>query len=154
MKRSREEKYPDTKYFHYYNANPKNRITGDCRIRAICTALEIPYNDVVMELAQIQCETGYDQTTTQGLALLLKRHGWTKLKQPRNKDNTKMSAKQFVDKLFHPIYEEELGLPEFYIDRIVCNLGSHHMACIITGQVYDIWNSSNETIGNIWVRRD
>ena len=55
----RQEKYPDTSTFHYYNANPHNRITGDCWARAICNALEIPYNQVVMEMAEFQCKTGY-----------------------------------------------------------------------------------------------
>ena len=35
----REDKFKDTATFHYYNANPKNRITGDCAFRAISTAL-------------------------------------------------------------------------------------------------------------------
>lgn len=37
----RQEKYPETRTFHFHNANPKNRITGDCVTRALCTALEI-----------------------------------------------------------------------------------------------------------------
>ena len=57
----REDKYPDTSTFKYYNANPKNRITTDCVVRAICTALMIPYNQVVMEMAKLQCDTGYDE---------------------------------------------------------------------------------------------
>ena len=56
---NRKERYPDTDTFSYFNANPKNKITGDCVARAICTALELPYNQVVMELAEQQCKTGY-----------------------------------------------------------------------------------------------
>lgn len=54
----RQEKYPETSTFHYYNANPKNRITTDCVIRAITTALEQDYNKTVMEMAEMQCKTG------------------------------------------------------------------------------------------------
>lgn len=36
---TRQKKYPDTSTFHYYNANPKNKVDDDCVIRAICTAL-------------------------------------------------------------------------------------------------------------------
>ena len=71
----RQEKYPETSTFHYHNANPKNRFTGDCRIRAISVACEIPYNQVVMDLAQIQCETGYDQCAHQGISILMERYG-------------------------------------------------------------------------------
>lgn len=48
---TRQQKYPDTNTFHFHNANPKGRITTDCVIRAICVATELPYNQVVMELA-------------------------------------------------------------------------------------------------------
>lgn len=51
---TRQEKYPDTDVFHYYNANPKNRITGDCLYRAIATACEKPYNEVVQDFATMQ----------------------------------------------------------------------------------------------------
>ena len=35
---TRQEKYPDTHSYHYYNANPKHRFTSDCVIRAISLA--------------------------------------------------------------------------------------------------------------------
>ena len=45
----RQEKYPETSMFHYYNANPHNRMTTDCVIRAESVALGIPYEQVVLE---------------------------------------------------------------------------------------------------------
>ena len=42
----------DTEYFHYNNANPKNKHTGDCVIRAISLALDKRYKDVLMEMAE------------------------------------------------------------------------------------------------------
>lgn len=59
---TRQQKYPDTDTFHYYNANPKNRITGGCAFRAISTALNQDYNQTVMEMAELMCKTGYAQT--------------------------------------------------------------------------------------------
>ena len=44
----------------YYNEHPFGKQNGDCVIRAIATATEIPYNQVVMELAELQCKTGFD----------------------------------------------------------------------------------------------
>ena len=49
-RRSRQEKYPDTNVFHYYNRNPRNRMTPDCVVRAVSTGLDLPYNQVVMTL--------------------------------------------------------------------------------------------------------
>lgn len=92
----REEKYPETKSFHFYNANPHNRFTTDCVIRALSTALEIPYNQVVKEMAELQCKTGWDPSETHTIDKYLKNHGWVKQGQPRKYDNTKYTGKEFV----------------------------------------------------------
>ena len=62
----REDKFKDTPTFHYYNANPKNRITGDCAFRAISTALEQDYNQTVMEMAEMMCKTGFAMNDAKG----------------------------------------------------------------------------------------
>ena len=142
-RRSRKEKYPDTQVFHNFNANPKNRITGDCRIRAICTACEVPYNQVVMDLAKIQCETGYDQTTNQGLDILLKQYGWVKCSQPRKIDNTKYTGKELCKLIQNGKFPNK---------NMIINIGGHHMACIIDGKIWDIWNSTEGCVGNYWVK--
>lgn len=137
---TRQEKYPETRTFHYYNANPKNRITGDCRIRAIAVACEVPYNQVVMDLARIQCETGYDQTANQGLSILLKEYGWIKHKQPRKADNTKYTGAEFCRLLAKKN------------ERYVANIGGHHIVAIVNGKVNDIWDSTDGCIGNYWTK--
>lgn len=142
----RTDKYPDTKTFHNYNANPKNRITGDCRIRAICTACEIPYNQVVMDLARIQCETGYDQCTNQGLDILLKQYGWVKHKQPRKFDNTKYTGEEWCRLLQKDPWVVIGGR------RVVANIGGHHMVAIVDGKVWDTWDSTDGCIGNYWTK--
>ena len=135
----RQDKYPETSTFHYYNANPKNRITGDCRIRAISVACEVPYNQVVMDLAKIQCETGYDQCCNQGIDILLKQYGWVKHKQPRKDDNTKYTGKEFCERA--RTYE-----------NYIANIGGHHIVAIVKGKVWDIWDSTGGCIGNYWTK--
>ena len=153
----RADKYPDTETFHYYNANPKKRITGDCRIRAISTACEIPYNQVVMDLAKIQCETGYDQTANQGISILMKRYGWEKCNQPRKPDNTKYTGKEFCEVLQKRLNDKKAH-GQAYKDgivitsRILCNIGGHHEVAIIDGKVWDHWNSTGGCIGNYWYK--
>ena len=75
---TRQERYPETSTFHYYNANPKNRITTDCVIRAICTAHDQDYNHTVMELAEMQCKTGYDSGDAKLYDKYLQSKGWAK----------------------------------------------------------------------------
>lgn len=141
----RQSKYPETSTFHYHNANPKNRLTGDCRIRAISVACEIPYNQVVMDLAKIHCETGYDQTANQGISILMERYGWIKCKQPRKADNTKYTGKEFCRLI------QRSRKPEW--KRIMANIGGHHEVAIIDGKVFDTWDSTDGCIGNYWVKR-
>lgn len=136
----RQQKYPDTDTFHYYNANPKNRITGDCRIRGIAVACEVPYNQVVMDLAQIQCETGYDQCANQGISILMERYGWVKHKQPRKPDNTKYTGKEFCEM----IAKKD--------QRYFCNIGGNHEVAIVDCKVWDIWDSTVKCVGNYWTK--
>ena len=153
----RQDKYPNTETFRYYNANPKNRITGDCRIRAISVACEIPYNQVVMDLAEIQCETGYDQTANQGISILMKRYGWEKQKQPRKPDNTKYTGGEFCEVQSRWVHDKEAIGVEYkdgiiISDRILANIGGHHEVAIVDGKVWDTWNSTDGCVGNYWIK--
>lgn len=147
---TRQQKYPETRTFHFYNANPKNRITGDCVTRALCTALEIPYNQCVMEQAEIQCKTGYDNATAQGIDYYLKTKGWIKCKQPRKADGTKYTGKEWCKEIDSDI--------AFVGKSVVANIGGHHTVCIKEeGQhgfhkVFDHWDSTDGCIGNYWIK--
>jgi len=139
-RKSREQKYPNTDTFQYYNHNPKNRITGDCVVRAISFALDEPYNKIVMSLAEIWCETGYDGLCKKGYNQLLKNYGWVKNKQPRKTDGTKFTGKEFC-KIFNK-------------GTYICKIGGHHIVTIKDGKVYDIWDSTDGCIGNYWTREE
>ena len=147
---TRQEKFPETSTFHYHNANPKNRKTADCNIRAICTALEIPYNQVVMEMAEMQCKTGYDVASRKGIDKYLQSKGWVKHSQPRKADNTKFTGKEFCKELNCNIMA--VG------KRIIANIGTHHIVCIkeddLHGlhKVHDIWDCTDDCIGNYWTK--
>ena len=142
-KRSREEKYPDTETFHYHNQNPKNRITTDCAIRAISLATGISYNDVVLGMAKMQCETGWDMSENKGIDKYLDSIGWVKCKQPRKIDNTKYTGNEYCRKLWQTNAK----------DPIIANIGGHHIVCIKDFRVWDTWNSTNGCIGNYWVKK-
>ena len=139
-RRSRQEIYPDTATFHFHNANPKKRITADCVLRAISTALDEDYNTILLEMVQIQLETGYHFTSVQGIERYLASKGWVKQKQPRKEDNTKYTGKEFCK---HYINKKR---------RYLANIGGHHIVAIVNGKVYDIWDSTDGCIGNYWVK--
>lgn len=135
----RQDKYPETSTFHYHNANPKNRITGDCAFRAISTALGQSWEQTVMEMAEVSCKTGYAINDHKGIAKYLESKGWIKHSQPRKPDGTKYTGKEFCERA--RTYE-----------NYIANIGGHHIVAIIGGKVWDIWDSTDKTIGNYWTK--
>lgn len=127
----------DTTTFKYYNANPKNKRTTDCVIRAICVALDQSYEQTVKELTDVWLSTGYDMSDTKCFGKYLELKGWSKQKQPRKSDNKKYTGKEFV-KNFKGV--------------CVANIGGNHVVCIKNGRVFDIWDSTDGCIGNYWTR--
>ena len=148
---TRQEKYPETKTFIYYNANPKNRITGDCTFRAVCTGLEQSWEQTVMEMAELSCRTGYAINDNKGIERYLKEKGWIKHSQPRKANNTKYTGKEFC-KLLN---KDALAVGK----KIIANIGGHHIVCIKetdglhgTFKVHDTWDSTDGCIGNYWTK--
>ena len=137
----RQEKYPNTKWFIYHNQNPKNRITGDCVIRAISKALNLNYNDVLKELCEIQIKTGYSIDENRTIEKFMNQHGWIKMKQERKIDNTKYTGKEFCEQIAK------------HNKNYVANIGGHHIVAICNKQIYDIWNCSNKTVGIYYVKK-
>lgn len=151
----RQEKYPETSTFMYYNANPKNRITGDCWLRAICTGLEEDYNTVLRELVEIHLQTGYELSSSQAIEKYLTGKGWVKNKQPRKDDNTKYTGQEWCNHL-------SINDKDGSIGNMICNIGGHHMVAIkptnhgdgfnCRYKVLDIWNSTDGCIGNYYTK--
>lgn len=146
---TRQQKYPETSTFHYHNQNPRNRITTDCVIRAISTATEIPYNQVVMEMAELQCKTGYDDGDKKLYDLYLKSKGFVQYWQPRKADNTKYTGKDFCARLKDDF---RWAANSEKLKRIVANIGGGHVVAIIDGKVWDTWDCTDCCIGNYWIK--
>lgn len=147
----RTDKYPETRSFHFHNENPKNRITGDCTFRAIARATGKDWRNVVMEMAQLSCETGYAINDDKGIERYLEKIGWVKHKQPRKVDNTKFTGKEFCKALKDPEYREFFTGTD-KLTNIICHIGGHHVTCIVAGKINDIWDCSNKCIGNYWTK--
>jgi hypothetical protein len=147
----RQEKYQDTSTFHFFNANPKGRITGDCTFRAVSTALNQSWEETVMDMATFSCETGYAINDKKGIERYLASKGWIKFPQPKKSDNTKYTGKEFCRKISSNI---------LYVGKsIIADIGGHHIVCIKetdglhgTHKVWDIWDSTDKCIGNYWVK--
>lgn len=144
----RQDKFPDTQTFHFYNANPKNRFTCDCAARALATATGVRYTDVVRALAEIHCATGYESTDKRTIDRFLKACGWAKQKQPRKADNTKYTGEEFC--LLLQAHDNTIPKSENYLH--IAMIGGSHIVAIVNGKIYDTWNSSGGCIGTYWTR--
>lgn len=141
MTTKRQKKYPTTATFHFENRNPKGILTtGDCVYRAISKALDKDWNEVVMELAELACETALAPNSTENFAIYLERHGFEKYKQPRHADGTKYKVKEFCEAHKTGTY--------------VVNIAGHTFA-VKNGKVYDTWDCSkfSNRVGNFWKKR-
>lgn len=147
-------KYPDTDTFHFHNANPKGKITTDCSIRAISTVLGQSWEDTIREMTELSIKTGHFINCNKLIDKYMKLKGFICCKQPRKADNTKYTGEEFCRTLMHPIYSEDLKLTDksFEINRILANIGGHHIVAIMSGQIWDTWNSTSGSIGKVWVK--
>ena len=123
--------------FHYYNENPKDRKTDDCVIRAIATATGQTWDDTLVGLTNCALKHKYMIHCPELYGKYLEELGFHKEKQPRKRDNKRYKACEFVKN---------------FEGTAVANLGQGHVACIKDGQVWDIWDSSHEIVGNYWTK--
>ena len=156
---TRQQKYPDTKTFHFFNANPKVKYTGDCTVRAVATVLGKSWEDVTMDLARQACETGYSANSTESTDLYLEKHGFKKQKQPRKKNRKKYTAVEFC-KVQQKMLKDETSHGKEWGDgiiispKIIAHVGGHHIVAIMDGKVNDTWDSTEGCIGNYWVKEE
>lgn len=143
----RQDKYPDTSTFHYFNANPKSKITDDCVIRAICLALGQGYCETLYGILDTMNQTGYMIDDKKCYSRYLKLKGYEIQNQLKKDDNTKYIGEEFCRYLNDRTY--------FKGKKIIAHIGGHHIVCIMEheGQfkVHDTWDSTDGCIGNYWV---
>lgn len=138
----------DTSYFHYYNANPKDVRTSDCVVRAICTALDEPYEYVATDMFYFGLELGLDHCDKECVEKYLEYRGWKRCKQPVKSNSKKFRAHEFCKKLMEDRVTDN--------STVLAFVGSHHLVAIVNEgfgfRVWDTWNSSECVVGRYWVK--
>ena len=124
--------------FKEHNANPKNKNTCDCVIRALTMATGDTYENVYKELFSISLKTGYMLNEKRVEDKYLEAHGFIKMKQPKKNDGTK-----------YKINEIRL-LTSASVIVIRC---ANHLTCVKDGVLIDTWNCGNKTINNYYIKR-
>lgn len=124
--------------YHYYNCNPKHKLTDDCVIRAICSATGDSWEKTLRELTEYCINVGYMLNTPECYGKYLEELGYVKQKQPVYKDGKKMRFKEFVQK---------------FDGHAIAHCGKNHVTYVADNATWDIWDVSNEVVGNYWVHK-
>ncbi|MBP1537287.1 MAG: hypothetical protein ILA17_05410 [Ruminococcus sp.] len=131
----------DTDCFHFYNANPNGDRAADCAIRALCTAMRQSWEFTLKGLVEVALEHKLSPIETKCIEIYLKERGWVKHKQPRKANGKKYTGKEFC--------KEHLSYA-WLNDRVIANIGGHHITAIIEGRINDTLDCSEYCIGNYW----
>lgn len=123
----------NTSAFQYYNANPKDKNTDDCVVRAISAATGISWEDTLMGLTQCAIKYKLMIHDPDLYNKYLKELGWEKQKQPHKRNNKKYSGKEWVNK---------------FNGDAVAHIGTHHIVYVTYNHVFDTWDSTDGCIGN------
>ena len=132
---------PDNTYFHFYNANPKNRRSADCVVRAIATALEIDYVTCAKEMFDMYIKTGYIINDAKLEKKYIESKGWVAVKMPKKPDGKRYLVKEFINKFAKKN------------TSYIIHAGRLHTSCIVNKKVFDIWDCSNEYIGTYYEKK-
>lgn len=137
----RTNKFPETDVFHYFNANPENRITTDCVLRAVCMFRRISWAQAYRDLTEIGIKHSIDGQDRKGVELYLKQFGWQMMNQPRKANGKKYTGKEFCEHIAQKGSVYVLSM-------------SHHLTYVAEDKrIWDIWDCSGKSVGNYWVRK-
>lgn len=147
--------WKETEHFHQYNANPKNRNTSDCVIRALTVITGKDWDTIFDELVPYAHKHKCLINNDSAYENYLKDIGYVKVKQPKHSDNTKFTGVELVD--FIRNYR--------FIKPVMLSIGPHHVS-VISGytertengeykekesRILDTANISLRKVGKVWV---
>jgi hypothetical protein len=127
-----------TDHFRYYNNNPNKYRTGDCVVRAISTALDKSWGDVLQDLTSYALKYKYFINCQELYEIYLKDHKWKKHKAPSKRNGD--------------VYSLGDWLKTFGGEAIV-TIDDDHLTYVNHHIVYDIWNCTDNEVGIFWTKK-
>ena len=148
--------WKDTEYFHQYNANPKNKDTSDCVIRAITVLTGKDWDTVFDELVPYAHKHKCLINNDSAYENYLKDIGYVRMKQPKHADNTKYTGSDLV------MFMRKNG----FVRPVMMSIGAHHVSVIARPfdgtdrshtsppKILDTANISLRKVGKVWVSKE
>jgi hypothetical protein len=127
-----------TDCFRYYNSNPNKYKTSDCVIRAISTALDKSWDDVLKDLTLYALKYKYFINCEELYEIYLKDYKWKKHKAPRKRNEKPYTLREW--------------LKTFNKEAIV-TIDENHLTYVNNHIVYDIWNCTDNEVGVFWTQK-
>ena len=124
--------------YHYYNCNIHRKLTDDCVIRAISASTGDSWEDTIRALTEWSIKTGYMLNTPECYGKYLESIGYVKQKQPIYKDGRKVRFKDFA---------------KTFDGHAIAHCGKNHITYVADNSTWDIWDVSDEVVGNYWVHK-
>lgn len=121
-----------------YNPNPTGRRVGDCAVRAVAKALGIGWEQSYALITANGYAMGDMPSSDSVWGAVLRQNGFYREAIPNSCPNCYSAADFARD---NPVGTFVLGF-------------GGHTVCIVDGDIYDSWNSSDEIPVYVWYRKD
>lgn len=117
-----------------YNPNPCGRNVGDCAVRAVAKALDTDWETAFSMLSRMAFQMCDMPSSDSVWGAVLRQHGFTRHAIPNSCPDC-YDAWDFCSDHPHGVYVLAFG---------------GHVACVVSGNLYDSWDSSHEIAQFYW----
>ena len=121
-----------------HNENPKNKLTGDCVIRAIAYGLGKSWSDVYKDLCELGLKYAILPNNKYCYTKYLSKLGYKKQKMPIKRNDKRYTIKEFADLLAEPN------------NRYIISVAKH-LTVLDYNTLIDVWNCGDRCVGNYWI---
>ena len=121
-----------------FNNNPVQRNVGDCAVRAVSVALDVPWEDAYAMMAANGYQMADMPSSNAVWGSVLRQHGFYREVIPNDCPDC-FTAEDFANE--HPDGIYVLGF-------------GNHVATVVDGTIYDSWDSRNEIPIYYWYRKE
>lgn len=122
----------------YYNPNPAGRTVGDCAVRAVAKALDTDWETAFAMVCKNALLMSDMPSSNSVWGATLREHKFRRENIPNNCPDC-YTAEEFCED--HPQGTYVLGF-------------GTHTACVVNGNLFDSWDSSQECPQYFWYRKE